>query len=77
MDRIIIDEEKNFALESFIKTKKGVENKKLDHNSILSKFKFTWNKNIKKQRNEQYNLTNSEGLKKFKIMTSQNILIGE
>ena len=61
---------KKLALESFIKTKKRVENKKSDHNPILCKLKFTWNKNIKKQRNEHYNLKNSEGLKKFKITTS-------
>ena len=51
MDRIVIDEKKNFTLESFTKTKKGVEVKKSDHNSILSTFKFKWDKHIKKDRN--------------------------
>ena len=63
-----------FALESFHKTKKGVKTKTSDHNSILCTFKFKWNKHINKQRNVHFNLKNVEGLKRFKEITSKNIL---
>ena len=37
---IVIDEEKNFALENIRRTKKGIDIKKSDHNTIISKFIF-------------------------------------
>ena len=52
---VIIDEKKQFALESITKTKKGIDIKKSDHNTILTKFKFRWNKQIKKHRIVNFN----------------------
>ena len=40
LEEIVIDEEKNIALESIIKTKKGTNTLNSDHNTIVSKFKF-------------------------------------
>ena len=71
---VIIDEGKQFALESISKTKRGGNIKTSDHNTILTKFKFHWNKQLKKQRNIHYNLKNPEGIHKFTKMTSQDTL---
>ena len=74
LEEILIDEEKLFALTSISKTKKGTEVKASDHNSIVSKFKCRWNKNVKKHRIEHFNFKDLEGQKKYKDMTSKNIL---
>ena len=73
MKKILIDEEKKFSLESIIKSRNRTEVKKSDHNSIITKFNFKWNKEIKKNRVEHFNLKSKEGLVKFKELTSQDI----
>ena len=74
LNEIHVDEEKQFALESITKRKKGTEIKKSDHNSIISNFTFKWDKHLKKHREMHFNLKNSEGLVKFKEATSKDIL---
>ena len=74
MEKIVIDEQKEFALENISKNRKGVVIKKSDHNSIISTFKLKWNTEVKKPRIEHFNLKDPEGQKKFKEMTSSNIL---
>ena len=73
LEEILIDEEKKFGLESIIKSRNRTEVKKSDHNSIITKFNFKWNKEIKKNRVEHFNLKSKEGLVKFKELTSQDI----
>ena len=74
LKQIIIDEDKVFALESIVKTKKGVVIKKSDHNTILTKFEYKWDNNLKENREEFFNLKNKEGMEKFNKITSGNIL---
>ena len=74
MEKIVIDEEKKYALESIIKSKKGAATKTSDHNPIICTFKLKWSKETKKLRIEHFILKNPEGLKIFKEITSHNIL---
>ena len=45
-------------LTSIIKTKKGIKKTESYHNTIFTEFKFQWKSNIKKKRNELFNLKN-------------------
>ena len=74
LDTIVIDEEKLNALESLTKSKKSISVKKSDHNSIISKFKVKWDKEVKRCRVEHFNLKDINGLAKFKDMTSFDTL---
>ena len=74
LEEILIDEEKLFALTSITKTKKGTEVKTSDHNSIVSKYRCKWNKQLKKHRIEHFNFKDIEGQKRYKDMTSRDIL---
>ena len=47
LESILIDEERLHVLTRLTKTKKGVVKKQSDHNVIISKFYFQWNKKIK------------------------------
>ena len=52
--------------------KNGLITRKSDHNTILSKFNFTWKRNKTSNRIEIYNLKNTENQKTFKEMTSNS-----
>ena len=46
-----IDEDRKHVLTKITKTKKGVKKQESDHNVLISKFKFCWSKNVKKNKN--------------------------
>ena len=75
VEELIIDEEKDFALASFRKTKTGAKVKLSDHNSMLTKIKAQWNKNIPETRIEMYNFKDKDGLERFKQITSKDTFL--
>ena len=70
-DSMLIDETGQHALTKVMKTKDGIENKKSDHNTILSTFKFSWKKQKTSNRMEMYNLKNKEHQKTFRELTNK------
>ena len=64
------DEDKVNCLTSISKTKKGVKVTKSDHNTIITQFGVKWDKQLKKEKVELFNIKNPEGQQKFKEMTS-------
>ena len=66
---IKIDDEREHVLTKIAKTKKGVVKVESDHNTIISKFKLSWCKNVKENRKEVFNLKNEDCQKKFKEAT--------
>ena len=71
-ESLVVDEERNHVLTKLSKTKAGVVKKESDHNALISKFNFKWNKRIKTKRIEMYNLKNFECQKKFKEITNSS-----
>ena len=69
VESIEIDEERNHVLTKIVKTKKGTNRTESDHNTIFSKFKLQWNKRIKENRIEIYNLKNKDCQQKFREAT--------
>ena len=61
-----IDDDRKHVLTKVTKTEK-VES---DHNVLISKFDFSWDKSKKQEKNEIYNLKNKLGQKKFKEKTT-------
>ena len=72
VDSILIDERGEHALTKITKTKDGIVKKESDHNTLISKFKFTWKRRQPSTKIEMYNLKNEENQKKFKQLTSKN-----
>ena len=75
LESLTVDEERKHVLEKITRNKKGIRKVKSDHNVLVSKFKFMFNKSIKKERIEMFNLKNKECQEMFKDITSNtNIL---
>ena len=72
IDTMIIDENQDYALESFRKTKTGSKVKVADHNSIITKIKAVWKKTEPNTRIEMYNFKDKDGLERFKKLTSSD-----
>ena len=72
VESLVIDEKGEHALTKIMKTKDGVIKKKSDHNTLLSKFKFSWKKRNISNRMEMYNSKNRESQKLFKELTSKD-----
>ena len=72
LESVLIDEEGKHALTKIVKTKGGTKSRKSDHNTIISKFNISWNKKVKAERVEIYNLKNKEGQDKFKELTTKD-----
>ena len=70
VDSIIIDDNRNHVLTRISKTKNGVEKIESDHNMIFTKLKLQWDKKLRNQRRELFNLKNVECQKRFKEATS-------
>ena len=70
-ESLVIDEERKHVLTKVVKTKKGTKKVESDHNVLVSKLKFDWNKNIRKDRVEIYNLKNKKCQAAFKEITSK------
>ena len=77
IEGMVIDEEKNFVLTKYRKTKKRIKIQESDHNSIVTNIKATWNKSKNIKRIEMYNLKDEEGLKKFHEMTNSDVFLSE
>ena len=77
ISEVNIDEEKHHILTRYTKTKRGVKIKESDHNSIITKVNVSLNMNKNTNRVEMYNFKDSEGLLKFKNMTSKNTFLSE
>ena len=78
VESIEIDEDRNHVLTKIVKTKNGTNKTESDHNTIFSKFKLHWNKRIKENRIEIYNLKNKNCQQIFREATkglnnSQNL----
>jgi len=71
VEKVVVDEEKEYALESIMKTKKGVKVSKSDHNTIITKFNLERDEKYKTERKEMFNLKNKEAQIKFKELTSE------
>ena len=69
---VTTDEEKINCLTSIVKSKAGVKITKSDHNTIITKLNISWDKNVKKDKVEMFNLKNIEGQIKFKHITSKH-----
>lgn len=66
-----VDEKKEYALESIMKTKQGIKVSKSDHNTIISQFKLKRNAHTDKERVEGFNFKDKVALEKFKELTSE------
>ena len=78
LESIIVDEPKEYCLESINTNKKGVTKvTPSDHNSIVSQFKFEWDTKVSKPKIEKYNLKNHEGQEKFKKHTSEEGILSK
>ena len=71
VETVRTDEEQENCLSKYTKTKGGVKVLKIDHNTIITKFKVEWNQKMKKQEIKIFNLKNIEGQKRFKLLTSK------
>ena len=72
IDSLLIDEERQYAITKNGKTKNGLKKTESDHNVLISKFKFKWNKKIRKTNIELFNMKNEECQLIFKESTSNS-----
>ena len=56
VDSLLIDENRKYVLTKIVKTKRGITKQESDHNVLVSKLKFSWNRKRKINRMEIYNL---------------------
>ena len=70
VESIVIDDERKHVLTRLTKTKKGVVKVESDHNVIFTNLKLTWDKKVREQRTEIFNLKNIECQKVFKEATT-------
>ena len=77
IENMKIDEEGDFALTKYSKTKRGVEIIQSDHNSMITTIKATWNKEDKPERKASYNFKDKKSLAKFKMMTNKGTFLSE
>ena len=68
-----IDEEKKYSLTSCTRTKKGIVKKESDHNTLLCKFHFKYNPQIKEHNIEIFNFKDIAGLEKYKCSQQTTI----
>ena len=68
---ILIDDERNHVLTRITKTKKGIVKVESDHNMIFTHLRMPWNRKVKSQRYEIFNLKNEDCQKEFKKATTQ------
>ena len=67
-----IDEQNKYSLTSCTRTKKGIVTKESDHNTLLCKFHFKYNPQIKKHNIKIFNFKDKAGLEKYKCLTTDN-----
>ena len=69
---LVVDEKKTNAITKLVKTKYEVKTIESDHNALISYFQIAWDRKVKDERVEMFNLKSSEGQIKFKEITSRN-----
>ena len=74
-ESLLIDEARKHVLTKITRTKRGIKQVKSDHNVLLSKLKIKFNKHIKKDRIEIFNLKNKECQEAFKEVTSNTDIL--
>ena len=74
LDTIVVDEKGINALEKHHTNGNAICS---DHNPIISKFKFKWNKKVKVPRIEIFNLKDKEGQKRFKEATNTGTYLSD
>ena len=60
LESLVVDEQRNHVLTRFTKSKNGIKETKSDHNVLITKFKLKWNRKMKSNRIELYNLKNKD-----------------
>ena len=75
IETMLIDENKDFALASYRKTKNGPKVKLSDRNSIVAKIKAKWKKKETQPKMEIYNFKDKDELKSFKKLTSRDTFL--
>ena len=45
-----VDDQREYVFTNMRKTKNGIKKTESDHNTIFTKFKFDWNRNVKETR---------------------------
>ena len=58
VESFTVDEGRDYGLCKIVQTKKGIKKVESDHNPLITKFKFSWNKCVKKNRADLSNLKN-------------------
>ena len=74
MEDMKVDEQKIFAVESYTKTGKNVKVTQTDHNMLIGTFNAMINDKYLEQRKEIFKYNDIDGQKRFKDLTSKNIL---
>ena len=77
IEQVEIDEERNYVLTKYTKTKNGVKITESDHHSIITRIKANWKRDIKCDRKEIYNLKDEASLALFKEFTSNGNFLSE
>ena len=72
-----IDEERQYPLARFTKTKEGIKVKESDHFSIITSINAKWDKTDIPKRRESYKFKDEESLKAFKKVTSNDRFLSE
>ena len=73
IEKVKIDEERHNVLTKVTKHKNGTTTKsEADHNVIETDLNIKWNKSVKKDKLEMYNLKNETCQRKFKEMTNKS-----
>ena len=77
INSLIIDEDKEYSLTSYKKTKTGLKVQESDHYTLITNVNATWNKKTSVKRNEMYNIKDKEGLMRFKEIPGKDTSLYE
>ena len=75
VDSLLLDEKRKYFLTKIVKNKRGITKQESDHNVLVSKLKFSWNRKRKVNRMEIYNLKNKECQTTFKELTNEKDIL--
>ena len=71
---IIVDEEKKYSVESIVKSGSRAKVTKTDHNMLIGRFNLKVIQKSSERRKEMFKYNDVEGMRKFKELTSKDIL---
>ena len=72
LESFTVDEEQNLVMTDIRKTKNNVKVTHSDHKVLITKFKVQWNRKVRKERKEIFNLKNKECQQIFKENTTKD-----